>query len=67
LEAPRLEARRFFFAGSAMTSSPRRRIDVAGLAIAIILLVLAGVIWWDMSKLQILSLYDLSPRSGGTL
>ncbi|MBM1174002.1 tripartite tricarboxylate transporter TctB family protein [Microvirga arabica] len=45
-----------------MTSSPQRRIDVAGLVIAIILLVLAGVVWWDMSKLQILSPYDLGPK-----
>jgi putative tricarboxylic transport membrane protein len=45
-----------------MASSPQRRIDVAGLVIAIILLVLAGIVWWDMSKLQILSPYDLGPK-----
>ena len=45
-----------------MTSSSQRRIDVAGLVIALILLVLAGVVWWDMSKLQILSPYDLGPK-----
>ena len=45
-----------------MTTSPQRRIDVAGLVIALILLVLAGVVWWDMSKLQILSPYDLGPK-----
>lgn len=45
-----------------MTTSPQRRIDVAGLAIALILLVLAGVVWWDMTKLQILSPYDLGPK-----
>jgi putative tricarboxylic transport membrane protein len=45
-----------------MTTTPQRRIDVAGLAIAIILLVLAGVVWWDMSSLQILSPYDLGPK-----
>ncbi len=45
-----------------MTPSPQRRIDVAGLVIALILLVLAGVVWWDMSKLQILSPYDLGPK-----
>ena len=45
-----------------MTTSLQRRIDVAGLAIALILLVLAGVVWWDMTKLQILSPYDLGPK-----
>lgn len=45
-----------------MTSSPQRRTDVAGLVIATILLVLAGVVWWDMSQLQILSPYDLGPK-----
>ena len=45
-----------------MASSPQRRVDVAGLVIAVILLVLAGVVWWDMSALQILSPYDLGPK-----
>jgi putative tricarboxylic transport membrane protein len=45
-----------------MTPSPQRRVDVAGLVIALILLILAGVVWWDMSKLQILSPYDLGPK-----
>ena len=45
-----------------MTSSPQRRIDVAGLVIALVLLILAGIVWWDMSKLQILSPYDLGPK-----
>jgi putative tricarboxylic transport membrane protein len=45
-----------------MSTSPQRRVDVAGLAIALILLVLAGIVWWDMSKLQILSPYDLGPK-----
>ncbi len=45
-----------------MTTSPQWRIDVAGLVIALILLVLAGVVWWDMTKLQILSPYDLGPK-----
>ncbi|PVE25604.1 tripartite tricarboxylate transporter TctB [Microvirga sp. KLBC 81] len=45
-----------------MTTTPQRRIDVAGLAIALILLVLAGVVWWDMTRLQILSPYDLGPK-----
>lgn len=45
-----------------MTASQNRRIDVAGLVIALLLLVLAGVVWWDMTKLQILSPYDLGPK-----
>jgi putative tricarboxylic transport membrane protein len=45
-----------------MIPSPQRRVDVAGLVIALLLLVLAGVVWWDMSKLQILSPYDLGPK-----
>ena len=46
-----------------MSTSPQRRPDVAGLVIALILLVLAGMVWWDMSKLQILSPYDLGPKA----
>ena len=42
---------------------PRMHIDVAGLVIALILLVLAGMVWWDMTKLQILSPYDLGPKA----
>jgi putative tricarboxylic transport membrane protein len=45
-----------------MATSPQRRIDVAGLVIALLLLVLAGLVWWDMTKLQILSPYDLGPK-----
>jgi putative tricarboxylic transport membrane protein len=41
---------------------PRTHIDVAGLVIALLLLVLAGLVWWDMTKLQILSPYDLGPK-----
>ena len=45
-----------------MIASRQRRIDVAGLIIALILLGLAGLVWWDMTKLQILSPYDLGPK-----
>jgi len=45
-----------------MSTSQHRRIDVAGLVIALILLALAGVVGWDMTKLQILSPYDLGPK-----
>src|SRR3712207_8967183 len=47
---------------SPMSTSPQRRIDVAGLVIALILLGFAGLVWWDMTKLQILSPYDLGPK-----
>ena len=40
----------------------RTHIDVAGLVIALLLLVLAGLVWWDMNQLQILSPYDLGPK-----
>jgi putative tricarboxylic transport membrane protein len=44
-------------------SSQHRRIDVAGLVIALLLLALAGVVWWDMTKLQLLSPYDVGPKA----
>jgi putative tricarboxylic transport membrane protein len=46
-----------------MIPSQQRRIDVAGLVIALVLLGLAGLVWWDMTKLQILSPYDLGPKA----
>src|SRR3954452_2768369 len=46
-----------------MTTSPHRRTDVAGLVIALLLLALAGLTWWDQTKLQILSPYDLGPKA----
>ncbi|WP_457091094.1 tripartite tricarboxylate transporter TctB family protein [Microvirga sp. P5_D2] len=45
-----------------MSTSQQRRVDVAGLVIALILLVLAALVWWDMTTLQILSPYDLGPK-----
>src|SRR6478736_2221863 len=45
-----------------MSTAPQRRIDVAGFVIALLLLGLAGLVWWDMTKLQILSPYDLGPK-----
>lgn len=46
-----------------MTTSQHRRLDVAGLVIALLLLALAGLVWWDQTKLQILSPYDLGPKA----
>ncbi|HZH50327.1 MAG TPA: tripartite tricarboxylate transporter TctB family protein [Microvirga sp.] len=45
-----------------MSTPSHRRLDAAGLVIALILLALAGLVWWDMTKLQILSPYDLGPK-----
>jgi putative tricarboxylic transport membrane protein len=42
---------------------PRTQVDVAGLVIAVILLALAGLVWWDMTKLQLLSPYDVGPKA----
>jgi putative tricarboxylic transport membrane protein len=46
-----------------MNTSPRRRLDMAGLVIAIILFALAGLIWWDMSTLGISSVYGPGPKA----
>src|SRR5829696_2645748 len=40
----------------------RTHVDIAGFVIALLLLGLAGLVWWDMTKLQILSPYDLGPK-----
>lgn len=44
-------------------TSQNRRIDVAGFVIAILLLGLAALVWWDMTKLQLLSPYDVGPKA----
>jgi putative tricarboxylic transport membrane protein len=46
-----------------METHVRRKPDVAGLVIAIALLALAGVIWWDMSSLQLSSVYGVGPKA----
>ncbi len=40
-----------------------RRIDAAGLVIALILLAIAGAIWWDMTALSISSVYGVGPKA----
>ena len=40
-----------------------QRIDAAGLVIAFLLLAIAGAIWWDMTSLQISSVYGLGPKA----
>jgi putative tricarboxylic transport membrane protein len=44
-------------------AQPRVHIDIAGFAIALFLLALAGLVWWDMTKLQLLSPYDVGPKA----
>ena len=46
-----------------MSTTRHRRIDAAGLVIAIILLVMAGLVWWDMTSLQLSSVYGLGPKA----
>ena len=46
-----------------MTSPEGRRADTAGVGIAMILLAIAGVIFWDMSRLQLTSVYGLGPKA----
>ncbi|ANY83035.1 tripartite tricarboxylate transporter TctB (plasmid) [Microvirga ossetica] len=47
-----------------MSSIQRRtRLDVAGLVIAGGLLLLSALVWWDMTKLQLLSPYDVGPKA----
>ncbi|MEA2906235.1 MAG: putative tricarboxylic transport rane protein [Alphaproteobacteria bacterium] len=46
-----------------MNADGARRLDRAGLAIAAMLLATAGIILWDMSRLQITSVYGLGPKA----
>lgn len=46
-----------------MSTTPHRRIDAAGLVIAITLFVMAGLVWWDMTSLQLSSVYGLGPKA----
>ena len=41
----------------------RRRLDPAAAVVAAILLLLAGAIFWDMSRLEISSTYGLGPKA----
>jgi putative tricarboxylic transport membrane protein len=46
-----------------MAQDIRRRPDMAGIAIAVSLLALAGLIWWDMTSLQLSSVYGPGPKA----
>ena len=41
----------------------RRRADLAGIVIAGLLMCLSGVIWWDMSTLELSAVYGLGPKA----
>jgi putative tricarboxylic transport membrane protein len=41
----------------------RRNIDLASIVIAVVLLALAAVIFWDMSRLELSSTYGLGPKA----
>jgi putative tricarboxylic transport membrane protein len=44
-------------------SLSRQRADPAGIVIAVVLMILAGVIWWDMTSLQLSSVYVVGPKA----
>jgi putative tricarboxylic transport membrane protein len=46
-----------------MNTPPVRRVDMAALAIAILLLAIAGVVWWDLSSLRLNATYGVGPRA----
>jgi putative tricarboxylic transport membrane protein len=46
-----------------MDGTQPRRLDPAGLVIAALLLITAGVIFWDTSTLQITSTYGVGPKA----
>jgi putative tricarboxylic transport membrane protein len=43
--------------------SRERRIDPTGLVVAVLLMVLAGILIWDMSTLQITQTYGVGPKA----
>jgi putative tricarboxylic transport membrane protein len=40
-----------------------RRVDTVGIAVAVLLFILAAVIFWDMSRLELSSIYGLGPKA----
>src|SRR5262245_18612563 len=46
-----------------MPAHDTRRVDIAGLVIAALLLALAGIVFWDASSLQIGSAYGVGPKA----
>jgi putative tricarboxylic transport membrane protein len=46
-----------------MTMPATRKVDYAGLIVGVMLLLIAGAILWDMSRLQITSAYGVGPKA----
>ena len=40
-----------------------RRVDLAGLVIALLLLVLAAIVFWDMNRLELSAVYGIGPKA----
>ncbi|HEX2135985.1 MAG TPA: tripartite tricarboxylate transporter TctB family protein [Microvirga sp.] len=40
-----------------------RRIDIAGLVIALLLVALAGIVYWDMNRLELGAVYGVGPKA----
>ena len=49
--------------GEQQMQSQERRVDPAGIVVAALLAVLAGVIIWDMTTLQITQTYGVGPKA----
>jgi putative tricarboxylic transport membrane protein len=46
-----------------MNSQPRTRVDVGGVVIALVILFLSALVWWDMSNLSMTSTYGVGPQA----
>jgi putative tricarboxylic transport membrane protein len=46
-----------------MNGENERSVDPAGIAVAVLLLIAAAVIWWDVSRLTITSTYGVGPKA----
>jgi putative tricarboxylic transport membrane protein len=46
-----------------MSSRPGSRVDIGGVVIALVLLVLSALVWWDMSNLSLGATYGVGPKA----
>ena len=46
-----------------MTPASPRRLDPAGLVIALVLLALAGLVFWDTNRLELNAVYGIGPKA----
>ena len=47
-----------------MIDNPRsKRLDVAGIVIAGLLLLLSAIVWWDMNSLSLSATYGMGPKA----